>query len=203
VKPASVSLRSCALIVLLAGAVNSYAGVYVKNPDDPRYLAEQKKIRQEHVDAETQYANDKLRCKGDKYCLTTAGTTFQAALNQVYIHTNNNNGTHQKAIIDFRRASESKRVTGTTPQDKAENLRHFNAETTFQKEVVDADTQYANNKILCDTDFQSVAPSNDSYCMKQAASKYADAQLQIQIQRNTEDGTHAKNLIANAPSDKE
>ena len=202
-KPTTVFLRSCGLTVLLAGAFNSYAGVYVKNPDDPRYYAEETKCKQQQVDAETQYANDKLRCKGDQYCLTKAGNTFQAARNNVLICRNNNDGTHKKAIIDFRRASESKRVTGTTPQVKAENLRHFNAETTFQKEVVDADTQYANNKILCDTDFLSAAPSKDSYCMKQAASKYADAQLQIQIQRNTEDGTHRKNLIAIARSDQE
>jgi hypothetical protein len=134
VKPATAFFRSCGLTVLLAGAVNSYAGVYVKNPDDPRYFAEETKCKQEVVDAETLYVNDKLRCKDDHGCLTKAFSTFQTALHKVDIHRNNNNGTHQKAIIDFQRASESKlRVTGTTPKDKAENLRHFNAETTFKK----------------------------------------------------------------------
>jgi hypothetical protein len=47
--------------------------------------------------------------------------------------------------------------------DAVENLRHFKAETGFLKEVVDADTQYENDKVLCGT---------DTGCLAKAFSKF-------------------------------
>ena len=156
-KPSTVFFRSCSLTVFLAGAVHSSAGVSVKNPDDSRFFNEERKCKQEEVDAETQYANDKITCdkeflrsKADG-CMQWAQGRYAAAKDKVVIHRNNNNGTHQKAVIDFQRASESKNITGKSPQEKGENLRHFNAETTFKKEEVDANTQYENDKVLCHT----------------------------------------------------
>jgi hypothetical protein len=195
-KPA-VFFRSCGLTaVLLAGAVNSYAGIYVESPEETRFKAEGVKCQQDVIQAGVELKNDKLHCKdSDTACFATADRKFHAKINNAQICRNNNNGTDEKYLVELSRAGERKRIwDASSDADAVENLRHFDAETGILKQVVDVDTQYDNDKVLCD---------KDKACLDKAFSKFKDTlTVQIGCARNTEDGTHQKYLIAHPPPPK-
>jgi hypothetical protein len=198
-KPATVFLRSCGLTaVLLAGAVNSYAGIVFvqKGSEQDRFDTEEVRCKQDVIQAEVELKNDKLHCKdSDTACFATAYRKFHAKINNVQIRRNNNNGTDLKWLIEHGRVGERKKVwDASSDADAVENLRHFDAETGIQKEVIDVDTQYENDKVLCD---------KDKACLDKAFSKFKDTMtVQIGCDRNTEDGIHQKYLIAHPPPPK-
>jgi hypothetical protein len=193
-KPAIVFFRSCGLnAVLLAGAVNSYAGIYVESPEETRFKAEEVKCQQDVIQAGVELKNDKLHCKdSDTACFATAYRKFHDKINNVQIRRNNNNGTDLKWLIDGGRAAERKKSwDDSSDQDAVENLRHFDAGTGIQKQVIDVDTQYENDKVLCD---------KDKGCLDKAFSKFKDTMtVQIGCARNTEDGIHQQYLVAHPP----
>jgi hypothetical protein len=194
VKPATFFFRSCGLAaVLLAGAVNSYAGLYYENPEDERFKGEEVKCKQELAKANVEYGNDKLRCQGNRSCLADAQRRFSDAEDQVTIHHNNNNGTHNKWMIDQRRAPQGKKVFNeSSDADAVENLRHFNAETTIEKKGVDVETQYENDKVLCRAD------KTGKKC-RDAEANHAKALIEITCDRNTENEKHLEYQIAHPP----
>jgi hypothetical protein len=112
VKPATVFIRSCGMTaVLLAGAVNSHAGLsYETDADKARFDAEEVQCKQDIIQAGVDLRNDKLRCNGNQGCQTTAQRTFATKINNVTIRRNNNNGTHYKAQLDQGRAVEGKKM---------------------------------------------------------------------------------------------
>lgn len=192
-KRAAVVLRSFGLTsLLLAGTTGSYAGLCLTNPnaskqESARYYDQETSIKQEEVQANIDYANDKLLCKGSLSCMMQAQRKFQKAQNNIRINRNNNNATHQKALIDIQAASDVCNVKAPTESEQDEYVRHFRAEIDIKKQEVDVNTKYDDAKINCGA---------DRNCVIQAGKTYADDQLRLQVARNNENATHMKNLIA-------
>ena len=67
-----------------------------------------------------------------------------------------------------------------------EARRHWAAETEIQKHLIDAETQFGNDRIAC---------KSDASCSRNAESKFRDKRDQIAIEQNNEAGTNRKNIL--------
>jgi hypothetical protein len=107
-------------------------------------------------------------------------------------------------------------VTGQTPQEKQENLRHFKALIDLKKKNVDVQVNYNVAKLECEM-YSAPAPRADSGgapstdkrpdteyypltkpagCVSEAEKEYAADQVNLQVETNDEDFLHTKNLNA-------
>ena len=184
--------QSLTLVALpLAASISSF-GATAKSSDPaqfdvPRWVAERTRIANLETDVDTQYANDKLLCRGDKACMHQAELKHAAGKRAVRIDTNNNNNIHAKAIVAAMRMQQRKNYLGADPKEIPENIRHFNVLTQLEQQELDVMTQRSNAEISCEG-------SSDSSCMANAEKAYQEGMDGITMQENTENGTHTKNL---------
>jgi hypothetical protein len=176
-------------------------------------------LKDRDAQANQDYANDKLRCKNDPKptaCLTTAQKKFQNAETLIQEERNTNGANRQEAQIDAGAARDQCNVTGATPAEKQENLRHFQALVGFQKQNVDIQVGYNNAKLSCNLYSVAAAPDSggakssdkrtlsDDYsnatkpqgCVSAAEKAYQTDQTNLQIATNNENFLHTKNLTA-------
>jgi hypothetical protein len=176
--------------LFLAGVAESYAGIcFSSHPDDDvRYRNEETTLQQDLIQANTDYANAKLLCKGSLSCITKAEKNFENAQNNITIGRNDNNATHQKALIDIQADCDQMQLPfSKVAADNDEARRHFRALIEIKKSTVDVNTKYNNAKIKCGA---------DRACVAMAGKTYADDQLRLQIDTNNENATHTKNQLA-------
>jgi len=174
-------------------------------------------------DKETQanhdYANGKLRCKADpkpSACIMTVQKKFQNAETDIQEDRDENDANRQKAEIDAGAARDQCNVTGQTPAEKQENLRHFQALIGFQKQNVDIQLKYNIAKLNCQIYSEPGAIDNggakssdkspaDDYnhmvkpgsgCVSAAEKQYQADQINLQADTNDENFLHTKNLTA-------
>lgn len=215
-KPLILVLRLFGLTLLLVGIASAYDASCVTDGNASKNVAaafekEEDSIKEAEAQANVDYANDKLRCKGQQTterpnatgCMVDAQRKFQRAQNDIGIRRNDNNATRSKALIDIQAAADECNVTGSTPAEKEENLRHFHAEVAAKKTVVDVNNNYADGKLACASKFahdtyESSGSTEESRrtCLKELEKTYASDQIQIEIDRNTENALHAKNQRA-------
>lgn len=170
-------------------------------PDDPslaktelqRYYDEETQIKEQEIQAHTDYESDKLRCKGStgsaaNTCLQKAGKTLERNMAKAAIRRNNNNNVHTKATTGFAASKDRCNVTGNSFEEQNENWRHFDALIAIKKKAIDVETKYGNAKLQCVVD---APPAPD--CTKKAETQYAKDKIQIQIDINDENGTWTKN----------
>jgi hypothetical protein len=202
--------------ILLAAVLSSHAqqpcaaDPNAARNESTRFDNEEFNIKQREIQANVDYENAKLRCRDSQTtakpkatgCMLDAQRKFQDAQNNIAISRNNNNATREKANIDSQSAVDECNVTGKTPAEQQENLRHFHAEIDLKKKLVDVNTTYANNKLACASkyphDTYETSGSTDESrktCLKNNEKSYASDQVSLQIDRNNENATHTKNLM--------
>jgi hypothetical protein len=216
-KPVTLFLRSLGLASLLfAGAVSSHAQSCVTDgaaakTETTRYENEENSIKDAETQASVDYDNAKLLCKKSQTvtqpkatgCLVDAQRKYQDAQIANGDRRCNNNATRAKANIDIQAAADECAVTGPTPADQQENVRHLRAMVDIKKKVVDANNTYDKGKLGCvpppappdskpNPGWEEANPSKGT-CLKQVEKTYTDTQVDIQIASNTENATHAKN----------
>ena len=165
------------------------------------------------------YENAKLRCKVDTTpgaCMDRAQKLFQNAETKIQEDRDRNDANRQKEEIDAGAARDQCNVTGVTPAEKQENLRHFKALIALKKKNVDVQTNYNVAKLECQM-YSAPAPRAQSGgarstdprpdteyypltkpagCESEAEKEYAADQVDLQVQSNDEDFLHTKNLTA-------
>jgi hypothetical protein len=176
-------------------------------------------LKDQETQANHDYANAKLRCKVDPTpgaCMDRAQKLFQNAEITVQKGRDENDANRQKAEIDAGAARDQCNVTGQTPQEKQENLRHFQALITLKKKNVDVQVNYNIAKLNCEMYTTSAppaqsggAPSSDKRpdtefyplakpagCVSDAEKEYKADQINLQVLANDEDFLHTKNMTA-------
>jgi hypothetical protein len=165
------------------------------------------------------YENAKLRCKVDPTpgaCMDRAQKLFQNAETTIQKRREENDANRQKAEIDAGAARDQCNVTGQTPQEKQENLRHYKALIDLKKKNVDVQLKYTLAKLDCQMYTvggvradSGGAPSSDKRpdsefapltkptgCVSEAEKEYAADQINLQVLTNDENFLHTKNLTA-------
>ena len=235
--PASISLLMLTLVLSViclapynnqfaAAAQSADAGSCATIPDgnlSQAQVAQFESVEAGFKDQEAQanhdYANAKLRCKVDTTpgaCMDRAQKLFQNAETKIQESRDRNDGDRQKAEIDVGAARDQCNVTGQTPAEKQENLRHFQALIALKKKNVDVQVNYNVAKLECEM-YSAPAPRADSGgarstdkrpdteyypltkpagCVSEAEKEYAADQVNLQVDTNDEDFLHTKNLTA-------
>lgn len=176
-------------------------------------------LKDREAQANHDYANDKLRCKADpkpSACMMTAQKKFQNTETDIQEDRDTNDANRQKAEIDAGAARDQCNVTGETPAEKQENIRHFLALIDLKKKNVDVQVSYNIAKLACQkyseappidsggaTSSDKRAP-NDNYniankpagCVSDAEKAYQAAQINLQADTNDENFLHTKNSAA-------
>jgi hypothetical protein len=176
-------------------------------------------LKDKEAQANHDYENAKLRCKVDTTpgaCMDRAQKLFQNAETSIQEDRDRNDGNRQKAEIDAGAARDQCNVTGQTPAEKQENLRHFQALIALKKKNVDVQVNYNVAKLECQM-YSAPAPRGDSGgakstdkrpdteyyplakpagCDSEAEKQYASDQVNLQVETNDEDFLHTKNLAA-------
>lgn len=177
-------------------------------------------LKDQEAQANHDYANAKLRCKVDTTpgaCMDRAQKLFENAEITVQKRRDENDANRQKAEIDAGAARDQCNVTGDTPAEKQENLRHFQALIAIKKKNVDVQTNYTLAKLTCqmytesapraqsggarstdkrpDTEFYPLAQPPAS-CVSDAEKEYKAGQVNLQIDTNDENFLHTKNMNA-------
>ena len=165
------------------------------------------------------YEIAKMRCKVDPTpgaCMDRAQKLFQNAEITVQKRRDENGANREKAEIDAGAARDQCNVTGQTPAEKQENLRHFQVLIALKKKNVDVQHNYEYAKLDCQMYTTSAppaqsggAPSSDKRpdgefyplakpagCVSEAEKEYKAAQVNLQVDSNEEDFLHTKNLKA-------
>ena len=166
------------------------------------------------------YESAKLRCKGDptpRACMDAAQKNFQNAETSIQKSRNENDANRQKAEIDAGAARDQCSLTGQTPAEKQENIRHFQALIALKKKTVDVQLKYNNAKLDCQmysvaapTADNGGAPSTDkrdygdyvtmnkppSSCVSDAEKAYSADQANLQADTLDENFLHTKNMNA-------
>ncbi len=176
-------------------------------------------LKDKEAQANHDYANDKLRCKADpkpSACLMTAQKKFQNAETGIQQDRDTNDGNRQRAEIEAGAARDQCNVTGDTPAEKQENLRHFQALIALKIKNVDIQTKYNIDKLECQIYSVAAAPDSggaissdkrapsDNYntfskpagCTGDAEKAYAADQVSLQVDTNDENFLHTKNMAA-------
>jgi hypothetical protein len=176
-------------------------------------------LKDKGAQANHDYENAKLRCKVDTTpgaCMDRAQKLFQNAETKIQEDRDRNDGDRQKAEIDAGAARDQCNVTGQTPQEKQENLRHFQALIALKKKNVDVQVNYNVAKLECQM-YSAPAPRGDSGgakstdkrpdteyypltkpagCDSEAEKEYAADQVNLQVETNDENFLHSKNMTA-------
>jgi hypothetical protein len=176
-------------------------------------------LKDREAQANHDYANGKLRCQAHpkpSACIATAEKKFQNAETMIQEDRDENDGNRQKAEIDAGAARDKCNVTGQTPAEKQENLRHFQVLIDLKKKNVDVQVNYNIAKLSCQmysvpapldsggapssdkrtpTDDYSTA-SRPAGCVGQAEKEYKAAQINLEADGNDEDFLHTKNMAA-------
>jgi hypothetical protein len=176
-------------------------------------------LKDQEAQANHDYANAKLRCKVDPTpgaCMDRAQKLFQNAEITVQKRRDENDANRQKAEIDAGAARDQCNVTGQTPAEKQENIRHFQALIALKKKNVDVQTNYTLAKLDCQMYTTSAppaqsggAPSSDKRpdgefyplakpagCVSDAEKTYEADQVNLQVDTNDENFLHTKNMTA-------
>jgi hypothetical protein len=166
------------------------------------------------------YESAKLRCKGDptpRACTDAAQKHFQNAETGIQEDRNLNDANRQKAEIDAGAARDQCSLTGQTPAEKQENIRHFQALIALKKKNVDVQLKYTNAKLDCQMYTEAAptvdnggAPSTDkrdygdyvtmnkppASCVSDAEKAYTADQANLQADTLDENFLHTKNMTA-------
>ncbi|HVN93257.1 MAG TPA: hypothetical protein VMT38_06160 [Terracidiphilus sp.] len=176
-------------------------------------------LKDREAQANHDYANDKLRCKADpkpSTCIMTAQKKFQNTETDIQEDRDRNDANRQEAEIDAGAARDECNVTGQTPAEKQENLRHFKALIALKKKNVDVQVSYNIAKLACEKYSEGSPPDSggaissdkhppdDPYnylskpagCVSEAEKEYKADQINLQADANDEDFLHTKNLAA-------
>jgi hypothetical protein len=175
-------------------------------------------LKDKDAQANHDYANAKLRCQADptpSACITTAEKKFQNAETGIQQDRDENDANRQKAEIDATAARDRCNVTGQTPAEKQENLRHFQALIDLKKKNVDVQLKYNIDKLQCEIYSVAAAPDNGGApssdkrpptdyvplskpagCVSEAEKQYSADQINLQADTNDENFLHTKNLNA-------
>ncbi len=175
-------------------------------------------LKDREAQANHDYANGKLRCKADPVpsaCIMTVQKKFQNTETSIQESRDTNDANRQKAEIDAGAARDQCNVTGQTPAEKQENLRHFQALIDLKKKNVDVQLKYNIAKLACQ--IYSVAPPPDNGgapssdkpplndydhsskpegCVSEAEKEYKADQINLEADTNDENFLHTKNLNA-------
>jgi hypothetical protein len=176
-------------------------------------------LKDDEAQANHDYANAKLRCKVDPTpgaCMDRAQKLFQNAEITVQKGRDENDANRQKAEIAAGAARDQCNVTGQTPAEKQENLRHFQALIALKLKNVDVQTNYTIAKLDCqmytasapraqsggakstdkrpDTEYHPLA--QPAGCTSEAEKDYQAAQVNLQVATNDENFLHTKNMTA-------
>lgn len=209
-----------------AAAQTTDAGSCAPAPDgnlSPAQVAQFESVEAGLKDREAQanhdYANDKLRCKADpkpSACIMTAQKKFQNAETGIQEDRDTNDANRQKVEIEAGAARDQCNVTGQTPQEKQENLRHFKALIALKIKNVGVQVNYNIAKLACQMYSAAPAPDNggapssdkrtpnDNYdtsnrpagCVSDAEKVYRADQINLQADTNDENFLHTRNLTA-------
>jgi hypothetical protein len=176
-------------------------------------------LKDQEAQANHDYANAKLRCKVDTApgaCMDRTQKLFQNAETKIQESRDRNDADRQKAEIDSGAAKDQCNVTGQTPAERQENLRHFQALIALKKKNVDVQVNYNIAKLDCEM-YSAPAPRGDSGgarstdkrpdteyypltkpvgCVSEAEKEYAVDQVNLQVDTNDENFLHTKNLTA-------
>jgi hypothetical protein len=209
-----------------AAAQSANAGSCATVPDGnlsqaqvAQYESVEAGLKDRLAQANHDYANAKLRCQVDPTpgaCMDRAQKLFQNAETSIQESRDTNDANRQKAEIDAGAARDQCSVTGQTPAEKQENLRHFQALIDLKKKDVDVQTKYDIAKLECQ--MYSVggvradnggAPSTDKRpdteyapltrpagCTSEAEKAYQADQVNLQVDTNDENFLHTKNMTA-------
>ena len=176
-------------------------------------------LKDKEAQANHDYANGKLRCKADPRpgaCIMAAQKKFQNTETDIQEDRDTNDANRQKAEIDAGAARDQCNVTGQTPAEKQENLRHFQALIALKKKNVDVQVDYNIAKLACQKYSEAPAPDsggapssdkrplNDNYnnankpagCVSEAEKEYKADQINLEADTNEENFLHTKNLTA-------
>lgn len=176
-------------------------------------------LKDREAQANHDYANGKLRCKADptpSACMDAAQKNFQNTETVIQEDRDTNDANRQKAEIDAGAARDQCNLTGQTPAEKQENIRHFQALIALKKKNVDVQLKYNIAKLQCQ--IYSVAgvradsggaPSSDKRpdtnyvplsrpagCDSEAEKTYQVDQINLQADTNDEDFLYTKNMAA-------
>jgi hypothetical protein len=176
-------------------------------------------LKDEEAQANHDYASAKLVCKADptpRACMDAAQKRFQNAETSIQEDRDTNDADRQKAEIDAGAARDQCNVTGQTPAEKQENLRHFQALIDLSKKNVDVQLKYNIAKLDCQMYKVAAAPdsggatSTDKHpstafptitkppasCVNEAEKAYSADQIELQVETSDENFLHTKNLNA-------
>ena len=81
--------------------------------------------------------------------MDAAQKNFQNAETSIQKSRNENDANRQKAEIDAGAARDQCSLTGQTPAEKQENIRHFQALIALKKKTVDVQLKYNIAKLEC------------------------------------------------------
>jgi hypothetical protein len=236
-RPASISLLRLAVVLSVAwlapynnqfaaAAQSADAGSCAPAPDGnlsqaqvAQFESVEAGLKDQEAQANHDYANAKLRCNVDTTpgaCMDRAQKLFQNAETKIQESRDRNDGDRQKAEIDAGAARDQCNVTGQTPAEKQENLRHFQALIALKKKNVDVQVNYNVAKLECEM-YSAPAPRGDSGgarstdkrpdteyypltkpagCDSEAEKEYAADQVNLQVETNDENFLHTKNMTA-------
>jgi hypothetical protein len=236
-RPASISFLMLMLVLSFAGlgphnyqfaaaAQSANAGSCATVPDGnlsqaqvALYESVEAGLKDRNAQANHDYENGQLRCKADpnpSACLMTVQKKYENTEASIQVDRETNDANRQKAEIDAEAARDQCNVTGQTPEEKQENLRHFQALIALKKKNVDVQLKYSIAELECQ--MYSVAapldsggaPSSDKRpvldgydtrskpagCASAAEKAYQADQINLQADTNDEDFLHTKNLNA-------
>ena len=176
-------------------------------------------LKDRDAQANHDLTNDTLRCKADPQpsaCTMAAQKKYENTEAGIQEDRETNDANRQKAEIDAGAARDQCNMTGQTPAEKQENLRHFQALIDLKKKDVDVQLKYTNAKLECQ--MYSVeaapdsggAPSSDKHpstgfvtmnrppasCVSDAEKAYSADQINQQVDTNDENFLHTKNMTA-------
>jgi hypothetical protein len=184
-----------------------------------QYESAEAGLKDRLAQANHDYEDAKLRCKVDTTpgaCMDRAQKLFQNAETSIQEDRDRNNANRQKAEIDAGAARDQCNVTGQTPAEKQENLRHFQALIALKKKNVDVQPKYTLAKLDCEVYTESAPraqsggakstdkrPDTEIYplakpagCTSEAEKVYAADPVNLQIATNDEIFLHTKNVTA-------
>ncbi len=235
-RPASLSFLMLTLVLNIAclaahnnqfaaAAQSATAGSCTPVPDGnitqaqvAQYESVEASLKDRNAQANHDYENGKLRCKADpkpSACLMTVQKKYENTAASIQEGRETNDANRQKAEIDAGAARDQCSLTGQTPAEKQENIRHFQALIALKKKNVDVQLKYSIAELECQ--MYSVAappdsggaPSSDKRplndydtnskpagCDSAAEKAYSADQVNLQADSNDEDFLHTKNMTA-------
>jgi hypothetical protein len=211
-----------------AAAQSAHAGSCSPVPDGnlsqaqvAQYESVEAGLKDRNAQANHDLTNDTLRCKADPQpsaCTMAAQKKYENTEAGIQEDRETNDANRQKAEIDAGAARDQCNMTGQTPAEKQENLRHFQALIALKKKNVDVQLKYSIAELECQMysvpgppdsggavssdkhpDADNVALSKFSKpagCDSAAQKAYQADQINLQADTNDEDFLHTKNLNA-------